>query len=746
MATDTILSVPSMGPQTVSSADIEHATGGEDVEKLQAEEDDRSSSLSELGDRAGIEHSSRAGSEANDTEAETERLEDSPRKQRRHRDVVLTSTNGTYGDPPNQSVAQTLPERIASRGQSSAGNISTEMVDRASGPRSDGERLEQTSDISSLEDSCEESGKALSSTLSIPMKRKRSSFEEDSASDQDTMQEPSTKVMKLFDNDAAEASAKLDAEIASDARAVDSDLQVTADMAISPSNEDQRRKPQAMPKQKHKKGKRKGKRTPDDEPTNGENAGSGAESTVDHGGNAEAMYSNDEDGQMENMAEGVETENPAKMEELVEKKFAMDSLSAIEKCFARLRDKIYEERIAQCNQELAVLEQHVPIHPELLAMKEAIDQRRDQKVEYENNLMKFKLMTLQRESIANKAQAHSQYMQTVREVRDSYLESLNKKYYQVQRERRGCEGDVPDYMYTFTTKRSQQITHQTAYNTEVSILAGVAKYVGFPAAPEISSARSKEIDDDLRSMGIASGAAQNAQNHHAPLRANLPATASFPRQRPGAEEHFLEQNAWANPQHPAHHQQRIHRQVSGLSRAATPSSTPAGQRRVVDLTEPQGSASTIAEPQSGPNSSMAPTPATGEAPRPVQSGRDTEMSESIVDSTPSRVVNGSLLDSTPANLALQDSSRAKADKKISPSLLKNMSIDSQTPSALPKPLPFMHTGGSTPGIRTSTPVRYPVIKAEDAKVGSRNSPISHQFHGAAPVSTASNRKLNRFAA
>ena len=165
--------------------------------------------------------------------------------------------------------------------------------------------------------------------------------------------------------------------------------------------------------------------------------------------------------------------------------------------------RIYEERIAQCNQELAGLEQSAPNHPELLVMKEVIDQRRDQKVDYENNLLKFKLMTLQRESVANKAQAHSQYMQTVREVRDSYLESLNRKYYQIQRERRSCEGDVPDYMYTFTTKRSQQITHQTSYNREVSILAGVAKYVGFPSAPELSRARSNEVDDDFRHMGVS---------------------------------------------------------------------------------------------------------------------------------------------------------------------------------------------------------------------------------------------------
>lgn len=727
MATDNVVSVPITAPQNMSSADLKNAAGADDGQKLQAEEDDKSSSLSELEDRGGIEHSSHDASEANDTEAETERLEDSPQKQRGHQDVVLTSTNGAYGDQLKQSIARILPETIVNPG-----------------PGSEGERHEQTSDISSLEDSGEESSKGVSRRLSIPTKRRRSSFEEDSASDPGNLREPSTKAMKLFDNNAAEASAKMDTEFAPNILAADCDTQVVADTAISPTNEEQPRMHQAQSKQKHKKGKRKGKRTPKDEPASAENADSDAESSVEHGGNAEAMYSNEEDAQMENTAEGVEAQNPVKMEELVEKKSAMDSLSAIEKCFARLRDKIYEERIAQCNQELAVLEQPVPVHPEFLAMKEAIDQRRDQKVAFENHLMKFKLMTLQRESIANKAQVHSQYMQTVREVRDTYLESLNKKYYQVQRERRGCEGDVPDYMYSFTTKRSQQITHQTAYNTEVSILAGVAKYVGFPAAPKISSARSKEIDDDFRSMGIASGAAQNAQNHHAALRANLSATASFPRQRPGAEEHFLEQNPWANPQHPAHHQQRMHRQVSG-PRAAAPSSTPTGQRRLVDLAEPK-SASTIAEPQSGPSSSMAPTPATGEASKLLQSGRHSEMSDRIVDSSPSRVVDGTLLDSTPANLALQSSSKAKAEKRESPSLLKNKSIDSLTPSTLPKPLPFMHTGGLTPGIRTSTPIRYPVIKAEDPKVGSRHSPIPHQFHGAAAVSTASNGQMNRFTA
>ena len=180
----------------------------------------------------------------------------------------------------------------------------------------------------------------------------------------------------------------------------------------------------------------------------------------------------------------------------------------------------------------------------------------------------------------------------------------------------------------------------------------------------------------------------------------------------------------------------MHRQASGLSAAASRSSTPAGRRRLADLAEPHGSASTIAEAPSGPNSSIAQTPATGEASKAGLPGRKSGMGESIADSTPSRVPNG-------ANL---DGSGAKAGNKKSPSLPRAKSTDSQTPSVLPKPLPFMHTGGSAPGFRTSTPARYPVIGAEDANVGSPHSPIPHQFHAAAPVSVASDGQVNRFVA
>lgn len=85
--------------------------------------------------------------------------------------------------------------------------------------------------------------------------------------------------------------------------------------------------------------------------------------------------------------------------------------------------------------------------------------------------------------------------------------------------------------------------------------------------------------------------------------------------RTAAEEAFLEQTPWANPQHPIHHQQSHHHysqqhrpqgQTFDVSHASF--ATPAAQKQVVDVNAPNGSASTIAENISAANSSANNTP------------------------------------------------------------------------------------------------------------------------------------------
>ena len=137
-------------------------------------------------------------------------------------------------------------------------------------------------------------------------------------------------------------------------------------------------------------------------------------------------------------------------------------------------------------------------------MLQCLDQRRDEKIHLEHVLLEYKIKALETKSVAERSQLHSQYFQTVRAIRERKLEEVGEQWYQIQRDRRGCEGsgNVSDFTYNFATRRSQQITQQTAYNLEVSILSGVAKYVGFPAAPSINGARSSEIDDDFQNMGV----------------------------------------------------------------------------------------------------------------------------------------------------------------------------------------------------------------------------------------------------
>lgn len=162
-----------------------------------------------------------------------------------------------------------------------------------------------------------------------------------------------------------------------------------------------------------------------------------------------------------------------------------------------------DEQIAQHERELEMLKQPSCTHPEYLAMIKCVDDRRIEKIAYEARLLEYKQRNLEVITTAERHQMQSQYFQTVRHIREDILEECNQRVVELQRGRRQLGCDEIEYMVRLPEKRSDQIRHQTAYNLEVSILSGVAKYVGFPAAPDISAARATDIDEDLRAMKVS---------------------------------------------------------------------------------------------------------------------------------------------------------------------------------------------------------------------------------------------------
>lgn len=144
-----------------------------------------------------------------------------------------------------------------------------------------------------------------------------------------------------------------------------------------------------------------------------------------------------------------------------------------------------------------------PTHPDYLAMMECIDTRRDEKLRIAEKEHELKTETLGRWAVARRAQIHSQYYQDVRETRERIIGELGQYWYAIQHERRKHADNVHDFGLRFPQSQSQRVRDAMAYNKEVAILSGVAKYEGMPAAPNMRGASLQEFEDDFEAINVS---------------------------------------------------------------------------------------------------------------------------------------------------------------------------------------------------------------------------------------------------
>ncbi|TKA63614.1 hypothetical protein B0A49_10433 [Cryomyces minteri] len=566
---------------------------------LDAQSDGRSSSLSDLedgqydGDGPVAAGAVGARVEDNDSEAETEKLERSPQKFSRVMEAVMRSGNNLGRSPSKLSQHFTADEDLEEPGSPTA-------------------RLGRSARVGSVDENSLKIVKSLNSIAVQSVeendasglrsrKRKRPSPAGSSLSDDPDSQEPSRKRSNSDRSDIQPQTtdrkdrAAIDALVHEDhrvevARKEEGLLAKTSDVK-SPDDD------HATPGKgsKSNKGKRKGKKLKESAPVE----------TPNGVGESDAVEVDEvADGEPDDDA-GVTTRDD---QELHQKKFALDSLEGIEKDFATFKHKLYDERIEGLSNEIALLQHPNSTHADYLAMIQCVNARRDEKIRHEQILLDYKLQSLKRVTVAERSQFHSQYFQEVRDIRERALEDLGEHWFNIQKERRQWQADEPELVYKFPTKRSQQVLQQSKYNLEVSVLSGVAKYVGFPAAPEMEGAKASELEEDLRAMKIPKQQPQpyNSIHYLEPARAENRA----------AEEQFLEQTPWANPQHPVHaaalYPEHRMAQQQGSRNTSNPFTTPASRKRVTDLHAPNGSSSSTIGIPSDPPSSVVPAPPTGD--------------------------------------------------------------------------------------------------------------------------------------
>ncbi|KAF2750848.1 hypothetical protein M011DRAFT_396191 [Sporormia fimetaria CBS 119925] len=548
----------------------------------------RSSSLSELGDVSDDQYAPTPVAPAaaelteNDSEAETERLDNTPRRPQRTATAMSLASEQLYERTPSK-----LVHSIAADEDESAPASPTRTLQDSVNPASGSAALDALSFLAANEAvNLELAGKkrkrpsveedALDRPVTEPA-RKRSSTEkglslngaradiEENAEDVDMEEEldQAEERLSVLNEEGAELETR-QAEVASETV---NELATVAKLA------------------KVRKGRGRGKRKADNAVT--------VEAVMAEAHNGLGDADNDDE-------ESPSLDEECKHRIAPDRKAAIDGLARIERKFKIFREKMCDEQLAQCERELEALKQPKCNHPEYLAAIQCVDERMTNKVAYEKQLMKHKLDCLDRQTIAQRHQLHSQYFQTVRDVREKILAECNRHMFDLRRGTRHFGRDEVEYGIRIPEKRSDQIRQQAAYNLEVSILSGIAKYVGFPAAPDVRPARQSEIDDDLRAMKITTRPPPQPVPH---LRSY---TRNTTADEVAAEEQFIEKTPWANPHHPAHQ----HQHYGAAMVAARPPNhqyqTPAGQRRMVDIHAPNGSASTIDALSNPPSSANAP--------------------------------------------------------------------------------------------------------------------------------------------
>ncbi|KIV89797.1 hypothetical protein PV10_07172 [Exophiala mesophila] len=558
-----------------------------------ASDDDRSSSLSELDDNLDgdsqdeeddIDPTRPVGHES---EAETERLQVTPDNLQRKKPVEISPSKLAHSqDVDMRPEIESLTESPPSSPRSSHPDSDIESA-LSDAPDGDDDENEPAPEVEKAEN------------LSSPNKRKR----QESESDPEHLRRSQRRRTGSIDSDEEKSEPESEIEDSRqpsrEASAEPPQPEVAGDDPPDHEEEpedppdDEQKEPEKDESSEDSKGKTRTRAK-----RRGQPAVQDPQPTEEEEGDGEVAEESD--------TEENDVDAHAKSEEeQANRVAAMDALIGLEKHFAQLRDRLYDERIAAINHELALLQASKPCHPELLRQLQVVQKYRDDKFEVEQKLLVYKIGALKNKSVAERSQTQSAYFQTIRDVREKYLEKISEHFYRIQRDRFKADSTIPNFTIPFPTRRSQQILQQTAYNKEVSILSGVAKYVGFPAAPELAPSKQKDIEDDIQKMGISLPQVRPVRPTQRPMQSNTSQMSA-----PQAEEQFLEQTPWANPQHPIH---RLASQRQSSNRSPFNTDvfvTPANQQRTTDNLQTQGSASTIPDP-SAQLSSLANTPQEG---------------------------------------------------------------------------------------------------------------------------------------
>lgn len=135
-------------------------------------------------------------------------------------------------------------------------------------------------------------------------------------------------------------------------------------------------------------------------------------------------------------------------------------------------------------------------------MKQCLDELHEEKLRKINKEYEYTLRAHDEVAVSRRAMAWGQFYQGVREKRLEMMSELNREWHDTQNARRHAHS-APDYALLFPSEPAQRVRNAVAYNTEVSVLSGMAIHEGFPSAPSMHGVSTTEVEEDLDSIKVS---------------------------------------------------------------------------------------------------------------------------------------------------------------------------------------------------------------------------------------------------
>lgn len=255
----------------------------------------------------------------------------------------------------------------------------------------------------------------------------------------------------------------------------------------------------------------------------------------------------DADENDENADNDADNDNDIDMDD--HRRQAIDELVLIEEDFAELRDKLYHDKLALLEHELALCLDG--LHPELLQIYYKVNEFYQESIKTTNATLNYSLRCINNETVATRTAVHQQFLKLLVDMKNDMITKTTLLWYKINKERNLLDLMVPEMEFTaipsqisttssvvpggsnseyfqdgFPVSRKhvrqdqlvELVAQRNSFNEQLGVLNGIKEFHGIPSAVSLTfsddrvvpaqelllrRATADEINDDLRAMGIA---------------------------------------------------------------------------------------------------------------------------------------------------------------------------------------------------------------------------------------------------